>query len=82
MATRKKAKRKPKKEQDVLCPLCLLVGSIKDMVDTESPFFKHMRNARIEFLEGLKVLIEDRIEAMKKGTESKRPTLTKIKVEE
>jgi hypothetical protein len=82
MATRKKAKRNPKEEQDVLCPLCLLVGSIKDMVDTESAFFKHMRNARIEFLEGLKVLIEDRIEAMKKGTESKRPTLTKIKVEE
>jgi hypothetical protein len=41
-----------------------------------------MNNARIEILEGIKALIDARIEAAKKGAKGKKSKLTKIKVED
>jgi hypothetical protein len=41
-----------------------------------------MNNARIEFLEGIKSLIDERIEAIKKGGGTGKSKLTKIKVED
>ncbi len=52
------------------------------MVDRKSAFFQHMNNARIEFLEGIKSLIDARIEAIKKEAGGKKSKLTKIKVED
>ena len=78
MAQRKKAKKKEEAE----CPLCLLKGWVRDIVDRESPFFEHMNNAGVEFLEAVKVLIDGRIEAMKKESGPKKSKLTKIKVED
>ena len=82
MAPKKTAKKTAKKEQDILCPVCLLVECVRDMAGRESPFFQHMNNAGIEFLEGIKALIDSRIEAMKKGARSKKSKLTRIKVED
>ena len=82
MAPKKTAEKRAEKEQEFVCPVCLLVGCARDMVDRESPFFEHMNNARIEFLEGVKALIDSRIEAIKKATGSKKSKLTKIKVED
>jgi len=81
MAVKKRSKKKAEKEAFV-CPLCMLAGCVREMVDKKSPFFEHMNNARVEFLEGIKVLLDARIQAMKKGTASKKSKLTKIKVED
>jgi hypothetical protein len=82
MATKKTARKTAAKEQEFVCPCCNLMGLLRDMVDRKSPFFQHMDNARIEFLEGVKSLIDARIEGIKKGARSKKSTLTKIKVED
>jgi len=76
----KKRRKKIAEEEAFVCPVCVLVGCVREMVDRESPFFEHMNNARIEFLEGIKALVDARIQAMKKGTASKKSKLTKIKV--
>ena len=81
MAPKKTAK-KTAEEEGFICPMCLVVGCLREMVDRKSPFFEHMNKARIEFLEGIKSLIDERIEAMKKGAGTRKSRLTKIKVED
>jgi hypothetical protein len=81
MAAKKRSK-KIAQEEPFVCPLCMLVSCAREMVDRESPFFEHMNNARIEFLEGIKALLDARIQAMKKEPASKKSKLTKIKVED
>ena len=82
MAPKKTAKKTAEEEESVVCPMCLVVRCLRDMVDRKSPFFEHMNNARIEFLEGIKSLIDERIEAIKKGAGTRKSRLTKIKVED
>lgn len=82
MAPRKRAKKTADKEEGFVCPVCLLLGCFREMADRKSPFFQHMNNARIEFLEGMKSLIDARIEAVKKGTAARKSRLTKIRVED
>lgn len=82
MAAKKRVNKKADKDEAFVCPVCVLLGCVRDLVDTESSVFKHMNNARVEFLEGIKALIDARIQAIKKGTGSKRSRLMKIKVED
>jgi hypothetical protein len=82
MAAKKRVNKKADKDEAFVCPVCVLLGCVRDLVDTESPVFKHMNNARVEFLEGIKALIDARIQTIKKGTGSKRSGLMKIKVED
>lgn len=82
MAPKKSAEKKVEKDKDIVCPMCFLAACLKDMVDRKSAFFEHMTNARIEFLEGIKSLIDSHIEAIKKETGRKKSKLTKIKVED
>ena len=78
MAPKNTAKKTTEEEENFICPMCLVVRCLRDMVDKKSPFFEHMNNARIEFLEGIKSLIDGRIEAVRKGTGTKKSRLTKI----
>jgi hypothetical protein len=82
MATKKRVNKEADKDEAFVCPVCLLMNCVRDLADRESPFFEHMNNARVEFLEGIKALVDSRIQAIKKGARSKRSRLTKIKVEE
>lgn len=82
MASKKTTKKTMEKEEGFVCPMCMLLGCLRDVTDRKSAFFEHMKNARIEFLEGIKSLIDERIEAMKKGTGTRKSRLTKIKVED
>ena len=82
MAPKKTTRRTTDKEEDFICPVCLLGRGLRDLAGRDSPFFEHMRNARVEFLEGLKALIDAQIKAVKKGAGSKKSKLTKIKVED
>jgi hypothetical protein len=82
MAPKKKASKTTGKEESFVCPLCLFLGCVRDATEKKSDFLQHMNNARIEFLEGIKSLIDERIEAAKKGTKAGKSKLTKIKVED
>jgi hypothetical protein len=82
MAPKKAAKKTGKEEESFICPMCLVAQCLRDMVDRKSPFFEHMNNARVEFLEGIKSLIDERIKAIKKGSGTKKSSLTKIRVED
>ena len=82
MPPKKTTKQTREKGEGFVCPVCLLGGCLKGMVGRESPSFEHMNNAREEFREGIKALIDARIEAVKKGARSKKSKLTKIKVED
>jgi hypothetical protein len=82
MAPKKRAKKTTEKEEGFVCPVCVLLGCLRDMTDRKSAFLQHMNNARIEFLEGVKSLIDERIEAIKKGGGTRKSKLTKIKVED
>jgi hypothetical protein len=82
MAPRKQAKKTSEREEAFVCPVCILLGCLRDMTDRKSAFFQHMNNARIEFLQAVKSVIDERIEAIKKGGGAGRSKLTKIKVED
>jgi hypothetical protein len=82
MAPKKRAKKTPEKEEAFACPVCILFDCLRDMTDRKSAFFQHMTNARIEFLEGIRSLIDERIETMKKGAGKKKSRLTRIEVED
>jgi hypothetical protein len=48
----------------------------------KSPFYEHMTRAKIEFLKGVKSLLDERIEYLeKKGSKKAGAKLTKVKVE-
>ena len=82
MAPKKKPRKTAREQEAFVCPVCLLLGSVRDMTEKKSAFFQHMQNARVEFLEAIKALIDERIEAVKKGTGTRKSRLTKIKVED
>jgi hypothetical protein len=82
MAPKKRTSKTAEKDEGCVCPLWLLLGFVRDMTERKSAFFQHMDNARIEFLEGVKALIDERIETIKKGSGTRKSTLTKIKVED
>lgn len=82
MTPKKTAEKTTEKEEGFVCPMCMLLGCLKDLTDRKSVFFEHMNNARIEFLEGIKSLIDERIQDIKRGTGKKKSRLTKIKVED
>ena len=69
------------REEALECPLCLFFSKLKEMGGTKSEFWGHMNNSRIEFLEGIKSLIDDRIETLKRAREKpKGKRFSKIEV--
>lgn len=59
------------------CPMARLWERLGRLKDRRSPFWEHITRAKIEVLEALKALLEERIERLK--AEGER--LTKIEVE-
>jgi hypothetical protein len=82
MAPKKTTRKAEEEEESFICPMCLLMRSLRNRMDRKSPFFEHMNNARVEFLEGIKSLIDERIDAIKKGPGTRKSRLTKIRVED
>lgn len=69
------------REEELECPFCLFFSKIKEMGGKKSEFWSHMNNSRIEFLEGIKSLIDERIETLKKTKEkTKGKRFSKIEV--
>lgn len=59
------------------CPMSRFFEAFGKLKDRKSPFWEHLTKAKIELLEALKSLIEERIQDLKGKTEG----LKKIEVE-
>jgi hypothetical protein len=64
---------------EMICPICRLLADVCECFEGKSEFLTHLNNARIEVLEGIKSLLESRIEALHKRGKGARKA-TKIEV--
>jgi len=72
-----------REKTQMVCPVCMLFNLGSQIFGGESEFFRHMTNARIEFLQAIKSLIDRRIESLEKAKEkTKKKKFSKISVEE
>ena len=73
---------KKSKEEKIICPVGTFFSDLEKTFGRKSPFYKHMTRSKIEFLKGVKSLLDERIETLEKKSSKKAGTkLTKVKVE-
>ena len=73
---------KKNKEQMVGCPVGKFFMELEDVLGKKSKFFEHMTRSRIEFLKGIRSLLDERIDYYeKKDSKKAAKKMTKIKVE-
>ncbi len=73
---------KKSKEETVVCPVGTFFTDLERAFGRRSQFFEHMTRSRIEFLKGIKSLLDDRIENLeKRASQSGGKKMTKIEVE-
>ena len=73
---------KKNKEETAACPVSKFFTDLDRVFGKKSKFLEHMTQSRIEFLKGIKSLVDERIEGLEKR-HSRRSVkkMTKIKVE-
>ncbi len=70
------------KEQIVDCPVGRFFMDLEGSMGKKSKFFKHMTRSKVEFLKGIRTLLDERIDHYeKKGSKKTGKKMTKIKVE-
>ena len=70
------------KEERITCPVGSFFMDLDKTFGRKSPFYEHMTRSKIEFLKGVKSLLDERIEYLeKKGSKKTSAKLTKVKVE-
>jgi hypothetical protein len=70
------------KEERIICPAGTFFMDLEKTFGRKSTFYKHMTQSRIEFLKGVKSLLDNRIEYLeKKGSNNAGAKMTKVKVE-
>jgi len=74
------AKKKAETKSKVLCPLCMMMDALGSCADQHREFVGHMRNARIEFLEGIKSVIDSHITDLREKGKSGSGSFTKVEV--
>ncbi len=73
---------KKSKEDRITCSVSTFITDLEKTFGRKSSFYKHMTRSRIEFLKGVKSLLDERIEYLeKKGSKKAETKLTKVKVE-
>jgi hypothetical protein len=68
-------------EEMVVCPVGSFLRDIEKTFGKKSKFVDHMTQSRIEFLKGIRSLVDERIEDLdkkKSGKRKKRPTKIKV----
>lgn len=60
------AKTKTDAVKKLTCPLCLMMEAFESCAERHEGVMKHIRAARIEFLEGVKSLVESQIDDLRK----------------
>ena len=69
-------------KERISCPVGDFFTDLEKAFGRKSLFYKHMTQSKIEFLKGVKSLLDDRIESLeKKGSKKADAKLTKVKVE-
>ena len=51
-------------KRDYSCPMGKFLGDVERAFDKKSGFFQHMNQSQIEFLRGIKSLVDGRIETL------------------
>ena len=70
------------KEQIVDCPVGRFFMDLEDSMGKKSKFFKHMNRSKVEFLKGIRSLLDERIDHYeKKGSKKTDKKMTKIKID-
>ena len=70
------------KEERTNCPAGTFFMDLEKTFGRKSPFYEHMTRSKIEFLKGVKSLLDDRIEYLEKKDSKKAcAKMTKVKVE-
>ena len=70
------------KKERISCSVGTLFADLEKTFGKKSSFYQHMTQSKIEFLKGVKSLLDDRIEHLeKKGSKKTGAKLTKVKVE-
>jgi len=73
---------KKNKEQMVVCPVGKFFIDLEDVMGKKSKFFEHMSRSKVEFLKGLRSLLDEGIEHYEKKSSKKAgKKMTKIKVD-
>jgi hypothetical protein len=74
--------KKGTEEERLICPVGKLFKDFEDICGKQSVFFEHMTQSRIEFLKGIRSLVDERIEHLEKKCSTRGgKKMTKIKVE-
>ena len=70
------------KEERTICSAGTFLMDLEKTFGRKSTFYKHMTQSKIEFLKGVKSLLDDRIEYLeKKDSRKAGAKMTKVKVE-
>ena len=73
---------KKSKEETVGCPVGTFFKDLEKAFGGKSKFFEHMTQSKVEFLKGIRSLLDERIEHLEKKRSGKTKTkMTKIKVQ-
>jgi hypothetical protein len=72
-----------KSEQETTgCPVGSFFQDLEKAFGKKSPFFKHMTQSKLEFMRGLRSVLDARIDSLeKKRTKNPDKKMTRIKVE-
>ena len=74
--------RKKSEDEVFVCPVGRFFSDLEKASRRKSKFFEHMNLSRVEFLKGIRSLVDEKIEDLeKKGSSKKDKKATKIKVE-
>jgi hypothetical protein len=74
--------KKETNEERFSCPVGRLLRDFEEICGKKSEFFEHMAQSRIEFLKGIRSLVDERIEHLEKKRSAKGgKKMTKIEVE-
>lgn len=73
---------KKNKTQPAVCPVGRIFMELEAVVGKKSKFINHMNRSKVEFLKGLRALLDERIDYYeKKGSKKASAKMTKIKVD-
>ena len=73
---------KKRKEETFSCPVGAFFKDFETAFGGKSPFYKHMTRSKIEFLKGVKSLLDERIQRLEqKDAKKAGAKMTKVKVE-
>lgn len=69
------------KQEPLNCPFARILSEIEKGLGSNSTFFNHLHQSHLEFLKGLRSLLDGRIDELEKKTSRDKKKTTKIKVE-